>query len=91
MPEVRKDDLMNGGVVWNGLELDDGTYLVCHKTVLRHESGREFTFDLGSTDFPRCKVFSWGGHDMQVCLTPETIQSMYDAGELEIVEGEGRL
>lgn len=68
-----------------GLKLDDGTYLENFETVLENEYGETETFEIIGLD-REFRWYGWGPHDMTVLLRKKTIQSMFDAGDLKVVE-----
>lgn len=70
-----------------GLELDDGTYLECYETELVNQFGEAETFEVIGLD-RYTEWYGWGPHDMTVRLSKGTIQSMFDSGDLTIVDPE---
>lgn len=70
----------------NALVLDDGTRLENHETVLRNEHGETQTFEVIGLRYEDFRWFAWGPHNVTVELSKSSIQSMFDAGDLEVVE-----
>jgi hypothetical protein len=67
-----------------GLELDDGTFLNNFNTILKNEYDECETFEVISGE--RMVWYGWGPYDIEAVLWRSTIQKMFDAGALEVVE-----